>query len=51
MLDQTDGLLNDLVDDGRAVDFVNLYFSKAFNTIYFKILIEKWINYVLVGRQ
>ncbi|KAK4807097.1 hypothetical protein QYF61_018438 [Mycteria americana] len=41
--DETTGL----VDEGRAVDIVYLDFSKAFNTVSHKILIEKLLTYGL----
>jgi len=42
LLNQPDSLLqsdDSLVDEGRAVDFVYLYFSKAFDTISHNVLI------------
>jgi len=39
--------LQHLVDEKRAVDIANLYFSKAFDTVCHLILIDKLLMYEL----
>ena len=39
--------MTSLVDKGRAMDIVYFNFSKAFNTVFLKILIEELMKYGL----
>ncbi len=38
-----EGLITSMIDQGEAVDIVYLYFSKAFDSVYHRLLVKKMV--------